>query len=155
MLKCQNIAAGCVCFQGAGVLITGESGSGKSSLALALIEQGAFLVSDDRTDVYVQNSRLYAKAPQTLKGVLEVRGVGLARGFKTVESTKVDAVLHLTDKEPERLPGAVYEEIAGQKVLSFSLRRNDFFLTNRALAAINLARGKLFFYMGDSPKEQA
>jgi serine kinase of HPr protein (carbohydrate metabolism regulator) len=61
----------------AGILILGESGSGKSELALCLIERGARLVADDRTDVWVENGALLARAPPALAGLIEVRGVGI------------------------------------------------------------------------------
>ena len=61
----------------AGVLILGESGSGKSDLALRLIAMGAVLVADDRCDLYVSSNLIYAAAPQTLAGLIEVRGVGI------------------------------------------------------------------------------
>jgi serine kinase of HPr protein (carbohydrate metabolism regulator) len=61
----------------AGVLILGESGSGKSDLSLRLIERGAQLVADDRTDLFVENGVLMARAPASLAGLVEVRGVGI------------------------------------------------------------------------------
>lgn len=61
----------------AGVLILGGSGSGKSDLALRLIAGGAELVSDDRTELFVRRGRLYARAPKTIAGLMEVRGVGI------------------------------------------------------------------------------
>ena len=60
-----------------GLLIRGPSGSGKSSLALALIERGARLVADDRVHVAACNGRLVAAAPAKISGRLELRGRGL------------------------------------------------------------------------------
>lgn len=62
---------------GAGVLLLGRSGSGKSDLALRLIAVGAKLVSDDRTDLYVSRGALWARAPRRIAGLIEVRGVGI------------------------------------------------------------------------------
>lgn len=62
-----------------GVLIEGPSGSGKSTLALALIAAGADLVADDRTLVFAQGGALYARAPRTIAGLIELRGLGLLR----------------------------------------------------------------------------
>lgn len=61
----------------AGVLLMGDSGSGKSDLALRLIAGGAILVADDRCDLFVAESDLRARAPQPLRGLLEVRGIGI------------------------------------------------------------------------------
>jgi serine kinase of HPr protein (carbohydrate metabolism regulator) len=61
----------------AGILILGESGKGKSDLALRLIERGAQLVADDRTELFPENGVLMARAPAPLTGLIEVRGVGI------------------------------------------------------------------------------
>lgn len=60
-----------------GVLLMGPSGSGKSDLALRLIAAGAELVADDRTDLFLKNGVLYAKSPNRIAGLMEVRGVGI------------------------------------------------------------------------------
>lgn len=61
----------------AGVLLLGKSGAGKSDLALRLIALGAKLVSDDRTDLFVEGGGLFGRAPKTTKGLIEARGVGI------------------------------------------------------------------------------
>ncbi|MCW5697049.1 MAG: serine/threonine protein kinase [Bauldia sp.] len=66
----------------AGVLIRGASGSGKSALALQLIEDAradSFLVADDRVQVWADDGSLFAAAPEGLGGLIEVRGIGLVR----------------------------------------------------------------------------
>ena len=83
----MNIHASCVRLENAaeafgapkdaGVLLLGDSGSGKSDLALRLIERGGMLVADDRTELFVQDKALFAKAAARLEGLLEVRGVGI------------------------------------------------------------------------------
>ncbi len=60
-----------------GALIEGASGSGKSDLALRAIDQGFRLVADDRVVVFPAGGRLYGRAPETLAGLIEVRGVGV------------------------------------------------------------------------------
>ncbi|MPM90650.1 HPr kinase/phosphorylase [bioreactor metagenome] len=62
---------------GKGVLITGESGVGKSELALDLINRGHVLVADDRVDAYHMHNKIVGKAPDLLKGYLEIRGIGI------------------------------------------------------------------------------
>jgi hypothetical protein len=62
---------------GAGVLLLGKSGSGKSDLALRLIGRGARLVADDRTELRCERGRLVARAPAKIAGLIELRGVGI------------------------------------------------------------------------------
>jgi serine kinase of HPr protein (carbohydrate metabolism regulator) len=60
-----------------GVLIEGPSGAGKSDLALRALEAGFRLVSDDRTRLFVSSGRLFGRAPPTLTGMIEARGLGV------------------------------------------------------------------------------
>jgi len=68
-----------VAIDGHGVLLRGPSGSGKSDLALRLIEGGAALISDDQTELVREGGRLIARAPDTIRGRLEVRGIGIVQ----------------------------------------------------------------------------
>jgi serine kinase of HPr protein (carbohydrate metabolism regulator) len=67
----------CVAIGGRAVLIEGERGSGKSSLALALIDRGATLIGDDGVVLEEREGRLWAAPPPNIAGLLEVRNVGL------------------------------------------------------------------------------
>lgn len=69
--------ASCVAIGGRGVLIEGPPGSGKSSLALALIDRGATLVGDDGVRLAAVGDRLWAHPVATTLGLLEIRNVGL------------------------------------------------------------------------------
>ncbi len=60
-----------------GVLIEGASGAGKSDLALRLIERGWSLVADDRCLVWACEGRVYGRAAEALKGLIEARGLGI------------------------------------------------------------------------------
>lgn len=62
---------------GKGVLISGESGMGKSETALELIRDGQVLVSDDRVDVEHVHNKIFGHAPEIIKGLLEIRGIGI------------------------------------------------------------------------------
>jgi serine kinase of HPr protein (carbohydrate metabolism regulator) len=105
-----NIHASCVVLRHAGeafgapadcgVLLLGESGAGKSDLALRLIAQGAQLVADDRVELFVRDDVLWAHAPKTLAGLIEVRGVGILS-------------LHF---EPEARIGLVVQLVAREKM---------------------------------------
>ncbi|MES2341148.1 MAG: HPr kinase/phosphorylase [Pseudomonadota bacterium] len=58
-----------------GVLIEGASGAGKSDLALRCLDRGFRLVADDRVTLWTSGGRLYGRAPETLAGRIEVRGL--------------------------------------------------------------------------------
>ena len=111
-----NIHATCVKIDSKGVLILGDSGSGKSDLALRLITMfSAKLVSDDRTDIFNDSGVIKAKAPSVLKGLLEVRGVGIIKQEYTKE-TKVDLVVKLTNDKIERMPLPQNYKIEGVEI---------------------------------------
>jgi len=67
----------CIDVAGVAVLLRGPAGSGKSDLALRLIDQGARLIADDQVEVERADDTLVACAPQAIAGMMEVRGVGL------------------------------------------------------------------------------
>lgn len=97
-----NIHASCVAIGGSGVLLLGPSGSGKSDLALRLIDGGAKLVADDRTLVRVKSGRLHASAPATIRGLIEIRGVGIV-AMPVRASAPIALVVEL-GREGARLP---------------------------------------------------
>jgi serine kinase of HPr protein (carbohydrate metabolism regulator) len=67
----------CVDLDGRGILLRGPSGSGKSDLALRLIDGGARLVADDQVELYRDGRRVLARAPLALSGRIEIRGLGI------------------------------------------------------------------------------
>ena len=71
--------ASCVAIGGRALLIEGPPGSGKSSLALMLIDRGAKLVGDDGVLLEVRDGRLWALPPPNIAGLIEIRNVGIAR----------------------------------------------------------------------------
>ncbi|MDE2369785.1 MAG: HPr kinase/phosphorylase [Burkholderiales bacterium] len=114
---------------GLGVLLTGESGLGKSELGLELISRGHGLVADDAVDIYrTSQTALEGRCPELLQNLLEVRGIGLL-DIKAIfgetavrRKMKVHLLVHLVRKETmerefERLPyEPLYEEILGLPV---------------------------------------
>ena len=101
-LSSENLHASCVAIEGRAVLISGPSGSGKSDLALRLLDRGFTLVSDDRTIVRKEGARVVASAPITIKGKLEIRGVGIV-DMENVSDVPVALVVELTS-DIQRLP---------------------------------------------------
>lgn len=85
------------------VLLLGPSGSGKSDLALQLIDRGWQLIADDRTVLGVADGRLTAAAPPAIAGLIEVRGVGIRPQATQPGPVEVALVFDLTQL-PERLP---------------------------------------------------
>jgi HPr kinase/phosphorylase len=71
--------ATCVELSGRGIVLLGPSGSGKSDLALRLIDRGARLVADDQLTVERQGDRLLGRPAEALAGLLEVRGYGIVK----------------------------------------------------------------------------
>ena len=101
-LSSETVHATTVALDGRAVLISGISGSGKSDLALQLIDRGFTLVADDQTIVQKRGDRLYASAPPTIRGKLEVRGLGVV-AMPVVEDLPIALVVELTSVI-QRLP---------------------------------------------------
>jgi serine kinase of HPr protein (carbohydrate metabolism regulator) len=102
------IHATCVAIGGRGVLLRGASGAGKSDLALRLIDDGAALVADDQVRISRQGKKLIARAPRTIAGKIEVRGIGIV-ALKARRSVPVALMVELTSRgniarmpEPQR-----------------------------------------------------
>ena len=111
---------------GLGVLLTGESGLGKSELGLELVSRGHGLVADDAVDIYrTSQTSLEGRCPALLQNLLEVRGIGLL-DIKAIfgetavrRKMRLKLIVHLVRKETmerefERLPyEPLYEDILG------------------------------------------
>ena len=93
-----------------GVLIEGPSGAGKSDLALRALDQGFRLVADDRVVVWTDAGRLYGRAPPSLSGLIEVRGVDVLR-IEPVAFCEIVLVARL--QVPERIPDSATEAVLG------------------------------------------
>ena len=107
----DRLHATTVAIDGMAVMIEGASGSGKSDLALRLIDRGAILVSDDQTLVVRDGVTLLARAPTKIAGRIEVRGIGIL-AMPYVEDVPV-ALLVRVDGAIERMPERSIRNIAG------------------------------------------
>ncbi len=116
---------------GLGVLITGESGLGKSELGLELISRGHGLVADDAVDLYrINQATIEGRCPELLRNLLEVRGIGLL-DIKAIfgetavrRKMRLKLIVHLVRRETlerdyERIP---YEPLT-QDVLGIPVRK--------------------------------
>ena len=101
-----------VAIGGRGVLIEGAPGSGKTSLALALIDRGAVLIGDDGVATAVEAARLLASPPPATQGLIEVRNVGILRQAVAV-SVPIALVIRLDRAAPRHVEQAEVCEIAG------------------------------------------
>jgi serine kinase of HPr protein (carbohydrate metabolism regulator) len=104
----------CVAIGGRAVLIEGAPGSGKSSLALALIDRGAVLVGDDGVTLEQRAGRLWALPPPNIAGLIEVRNVGLVT--LPTESAPLALVISLDEAAPRHIERAEPVERAGHSL---------------------------------------
>uniref|UniRef100_UPI0035632552 HPr(Ser) kinase/phosphatase n=1 Tax=Polaromonas sp. TaxID=1869339 RepID=UPI0035632552 len=101
---------------GVGLMITGESGLGKSELGLELISRGHGLVADDAVDLYrINQTTIEGRCPELLQNLLEVRGIGLL-DIKAIfgetavrRKMRLKLIVHLVrretlEREYERIP---------------------------------------------------
>lgn len=133
LAPCISIHGVLVDVYGEGVLITGESGIGKSEAALELIKRGHRLVSDDVVELRkVSDVTLVGSAPDITRHFIELRGIGIIDvktlfGVESVKDTQsVDLVIKLEewdrDKEYDRLGlHEEYTEYLGNKIVCHSL----------------------------------
>lgn len=101
-----------VAIAGRALMIEGASGSGKSSLALALIDRGGILIGDDSLLLEAEGTRLIARPHPNTRGLLEVRGLGLLP-FLVCEEAPVALVLRLDPAAPRYIEAADAVEIEG------------------------------------------
>jgi serine kinase of HPr protein (carbohydrate metabolism regulator) len=106
-----TIHATAVALDGVGVLLRGPSGSGKSDLALRLIDGGARLIADDQTVIVRRGGGLFAAPPAAIAGRLEVRGLGIM-ALDFAADTPLRAVFDLLPQQAiERLPEPMTVEL--------------------------------------------
>ncbi|WP_374528236.1 HPr kinase/phosphorylase [Novosphingobium sp.] len=127
--------ATCVAIRGRAVLIEGEPGMGKSSLALALIDRGAVLVGDDGVLLERRGDLLHASPAPAIAGLIEVRNVGLL-SYPTAAQVPVALVLRLDPAAPRFIDAAEQVERLGVVLPQVRLWPDSPVLALRAEAAL-------------------
>ena len=138
----MDIQTTAVSYKKRSILIQGPPGIGKTTLALQLIERGAVLIGDDVVEIFIKNNKLYCKSKEKLKGIVEVRGLGLVSGLKVSKPAPVLCLIRLHKKPTERLPKQKWVLLLNKKIPVF-----DFYACNASeisvLYAIRTLIGKL------------
>lgn len=150
----DNIHGVLLSIYGKGVVITGDSGVGKSETALELIRRGHVLVADDRVDVTRIHNTIFGKAPEILRGMLEIRGIGIIDVTKmfgassSLDNSEIDVIIHLEkwddQKQYERvgIEEEVLENILGLEIPKTTIPvrdgRNIAVLVESAVTNFNL-----------------
>jgi serine kinase of HPr protein (carbohydrate metabolism regulator) len=123
----------------AGVLLEGPSGAGKSDLALRALDRGFRLVADDRVLLWAVDGRLYGRAPDTLRGLIEIRGLDVVA---VTPLAFCEVVIVAQMGLPERLPDPATEGILGVRVQRLTVAAFEASAPaklSRALAAFDAA----------------
>lgn len=125
-----------------GVLIMGPSGSGKSDLALRMIQAaghaGSALVSDDYSLLWLSGGQLYAGAPETIEGRMEIRGIGIMAA-ETRRLTRIHLAVLVQSDPIERLPENETTVILGQAIPTIRLNPREASATGKLLACLKVA----------------
>lgn len=135
-----NVHATVVQWLGRGLLIQGQSGAGKSDLAIQLIDAGASLVADDLVVVSCQDQTLSATSLTSGQGLIELRGQGLYRLPFTKRVSLDLAILLLKAEQLVRLPEPATLELCGQKLPQLTLQTGAASNVARLRIALNANR---------------
>ncbi len=118
---------------GEGIMITGDSGVGKSECAMELIKRGHRLIADDAVEIRkVSNKRLVGTSPDNIRHFMELRGVGIINarrlfGMASVKTNeKIDMIVHLEQWNPEKVYDRMgmeteYTEMLGIKIPALTI----------------------------------
>jgi serine kinase of HPr protein (carbohydrate metabolism regulator) len=111
-----RVHATAVAIDGRAVLLRGPSGAGKSDFGLRLIDAGAHLISDDQCELRRDGDQVLVRAPETIQGLIEVRGIGVVR-LPALADVPLALIADLVVPDwVERLPQPRREPILGLDV---------------------------------------
>jgi len=120
------------------VLLRGASGSGKSDLAFRLIETGGMLIGDDQVVLERRQDKIMAEAAEAIRGLLEVRGIGLVK-YQPAFQTRLRLIVDLVPREGvPRLPDRETTDILGVAIACLRLHAFDASTPFKIIKAIEL-----------------
>jgi len=135
--------ASSVAREGEAVLLLGPAGSGKSDLVLRLIQAGWRLVADDQVALTAEAGTLRADAPDALRGMLEVRGLGIFAELPAL-AAPLRLVVHLAERAAiPRLPDPATWMAEGVALPAVSVHAFDASAPARVTLALDAALGRL------------
>ncbi len=140
----------CVALEHDGVLILGPSGAGKSDLVLRLIGRGWTLVADDQVEILADGGALFATPPAPLRGMLEIRGLGLMRDLAVTSPARLRLAVALLE------PGAAMPRLPDPSTWSahhialpqVALRGLEPSAPDKVAFALNAACGRIAMHAG-------
>ena len=139
-MSSRLLHATAVAINGDGVLLSGPSGSGKSDLALRLIDRGAVLISDDGVLVDAGDSNVTLRTAPQIAGMIEMRGVGIVK-MPFADGVPLRLVVDLGE-QPERLPSDnVATQIAGHDIACLKLNSFEASAPLKVEHALRIALG--------------
>ena len=125
-------------FPTSAVLLRGFSGRGKSDLAFRLITAGAMLICDDQVSLERRLDKIVAESVESIRGLLEVRGVGLLK-YPVAKATQLQLIVDLIPREDvPRLPAKETLDILGIAITSLKLHAFDASTPFKIIKAIEL-----------------
>lgn len=142
--------ASCAALGGDAVILLGPPGSGKSDLVLRLIQDPAWrLVADDQVALTAEAGRLLAAPPPGLRGMLEVRGLGILRDLPVADAPTLRLAVHLVPPEAvPRLPEPSVWDGAGIPLPSISLCAREGSAPAKLAMALAVATGRARLAVG-------
>jgi HPr kinase/phosphorylase len=142
--------ASCAALDGDGVLFLGPPGAGKSDLVLRLIGRGWSLVADDQVEVGAEEESLLATPPEPLRGMLEVRGLGLFRDLPVTSPARLRLAVALlpADGATPRLPEPDSFEALGCRLPRVALRGLEASAPDKVALALAAAQGRVAMAAG-------
>jgi len=134
----------CAARDGAGVLLLGPPGAGKSDLLLRLTGEGWRLVADDQVILRAEGDALRAAAPDALRGLIEVRGIGILEGLDAAPDAALALAVDLVPREAvPRLPRPARFEALGLALPRLALHGPDAASPRRLAIALDALAGRV------------
>ena len=143
--------ASCAAIGGDGVLFLGPPGAGKSDLVLRLIGRGWMLVADDQVELAADGpDTLLAAPPAALRGLLEVRGLGLVRDLPVAAPVPLRLAVELLPpgEAPPRLPVPTTFEAHGIRLPRLALAAREAAAPDKVILALDATCGRLRLLAG-------